>query len=65
MQCDVDTHTKGSVEPVVVEAQQRGVDVDYDAARERVYGMPYDIWKAEFQGEATPQALQQFDASGK
>ncbi|MFT5578940.1 MAG: hypothetical protein ACI9WS_001698 [Paraglaciecola psychrophila] len=49
----------------VTEAQQRGVDVDYDAARERVYGMPYDIWKAEFQGEATPQALQQFDASGK
>lgn len=28
MQCDVDTHTKGSVEPVVVEAQQRGVLMD-------------------------------------
>jgi len=46
----------------VAEAQQRGVDVDYDTARERVYGMPYETWKAQYQSEATPQALQQFDS---
>jgi len=49
----------------VAEAQQRGVDLDYDAARERVYGMPYETWKAQYQLEATPQALQQFDGRGK
>ena len=49
----------------VAEAQQRDIDLDYDAARERVYGMPYESWKAQHQQEATPQALQQFDAEGK
>lgn len=31
------------------EAAERGVEVDYDAARERVYGMPYSEWKAKYQ----------------
>ncbi|HWB76167.1 MAG TPA: DUF1244 domain-containing protein [Nannocystaceae bacterium] len=30
-------------------ASERGVDVDVDAARRIVYGMPYDEWKAKFQ----------------
>ena len=30
-------------------AQQRGVAVDYEQARERVYGMPYAQWKERFQ----------------
>ena len=28
-----------------------------DAARETVYGMPYAQWKAEHQGEASPEQL--------
>ena len=28
-----------------------------DEAREAVYGMPYDAWKAQHQGEATPEQL--------
>ena len=28
-----------------------------DAARETVYGMPYAQWKAEHQGDATPEQL--------
>ena len=28
-----------------------------DAAREAIYGMPYDEWKALHQGEATPEQL--------
>ncbi len=32
-------------------AKERGVEVSYDAARERVYGMPYADWKAQYQTE--------------
>jgi hypothetical protein len=39
------------------EAQERGIDVDYDAARQAVYGMPYSEWKANHQQEATPEQL--------
>ena len=39
----------------VAEAEERGQAVDLEAARERVYGMPYDQWKAEHQTEATPE----------
>lgn len=41
----------------VAEAEERGMDVDYDAARERVYGMPYSEWKSRYQTEATPEQL--------
>ena len=37
----------------VAEAGERGVDVGYEDARERIYGMPYSDWKARFQGEAS------------
>ncbi len=37
------------------EAQDRGVQIDYEAARERVYGMPYAQWKEQYQKEATPE----------
>lgn len=32
-------------------AQERGVDLDYEAAREIVYGMPYADWKDRHQTE--------------
>ena len=31
--------------------------LDKDAAREAIYGMPYVQWKAQHQGEATPEQL--------
>jgi len=31
------------------EAQARDLPMDYDTAREHVYGMPYDEWKAKYQ----------------
>jgi hypothetical protein len=37
----------------VTEAGIRGEQVSYEAARELVYGMPYEEWKARFQTEAT------------
>ena len=30
-------------------AEERGVDMDYETAREIVYGMPYTEWKARHQ----------------
>lgn len=34
-------------------AAEQGIDIDYDAARERVYGMPYNEWKAQYQQPAS------------
>jgi len=31
------------------EAQQMGIVMDYEQARERVYGMPYAEWKQKYQ----------------
>ena len=42
-------------------AEAEGVEVDYDQARERVYGMPYAQWKANYQTEATPEQQAAFD----
>ncbi len=37
-------------------AEERGVTgMDYDRAREIIYGMPYPEWKARYQTEATPE----------
>ena len=36
-------------------AKDKGIDMSYDEAREIVYGMPYDDWKAKYQTEATPE----------
>jgi hypothetical protein len=30
-------------------AEEKGVEMDYDKAREFVYGMPYDEWKHKYQ----------------
>jgi hypothetical protein len=36
-------------------AEERGVELSYDDARELVYGMPYDEWKARYHKEATKE----------
>ena len=41
-------------------AEERGVAVDYEAARERVYGMPYGEWKRRFQSDASAEQLAAF-----
>lgn len=46
----------------VAAAAERGETVDYEAARERVYGMPYAEWKALYQKEATAEQQRKFDA---
>lgn len=42
------------------EAKTRGIEVDYESAREIVYGMPYTEWKAKYQTEASAEQLQKF-----
>ena len=39
-------------------AQKRNIDINYDEARELVYGMLYDKWKTKFQTEATKEQLE-------
>lgn len=42
-------------------AEQYGETVDKEAAREIVYGMPYDDWKNQYQTEATAEQQAQFE----
>ena len=41
----------------VAAAEEKGLEVGYEDARERVYGMPYSEWKSKYQKEATPEQL--------
>lgn len=36
-------------------AENEGLDISYDEAREIVYGMPYSEWKDRYQAEATAE----------
>lgn len=42
-------------------ARNRGLDMDYERAREAVYGMPYDAWKALYQREASAEQQRVFE----
>jgi hypothetical protein len=44
-------------------AEADGIEMTYDEAREIVYGMPYDEWKAKYQKEATPEQRAAFDTA--
>ena len=44
-------------------AEDRGIEMSYDTARERVYGMPYDEWKSKHQTEATPEQRAAYEAT--
>ena len=43
-------------------AEERGLDLSYDEAREIVYGMPYEDWKGKYQTEASPEQRQAFES---
>lgn len=42
-------------------AQEKNLPIDYDQAREIIYGMPYDTWKERYQQEATPEQLAAYE----
>jgi hypothetical protein len=41
-------------------AEERGIAMDYEEAREIIYGMPYAEWKDKFQKEASQAQLDTF-----
>ena len=45
----------------LAEAQQRGMEMDYALAREKVYGMDYQQWKDQHQTPATPEQQQAYE----
>ena len=43
-------------------AEEKGLTIDYDQAREIIYGMPYAEWKEKHQTPATPEQQAAYDA---
>ncbi len=46
-------------------ADEHGANVSCEEARERIYGMPYDQWKAQYQTPATPEQLAAMESRKK
>lgn len=46
----------------VAAAEERGLEVDMDTARERIYGMTYAEWKERHQQPATEEQLKRLKA---
>ena len=44
------------------EAKERGCEIDYENAREIIYGIPYSEWKSKYQQEASTEQLDKFKA---
>ena len=45
----------------VAAAEKKGMEIDYEEAREIIYGMPYSEWKSRYQTEATRKQLNQWN----
>jgi len=43
-------------------AQEKGLDINLDAAKEIIYGMSYSEWKEKHQPEATEEQLKLYNA---
>ncbi len=43
-------------------AHERGIELDDEAAREAIYGMPYAEWKRRYQQPATEEQLAAYNA---
>jgi hypothetical protein len=49
----------------VAAAAEQGETLDYEEARERIYGMPYSEWKEKHQQPAPAEQLAQFEQASK
>lgn len=47
----------------VAAGAEQGIALEYEDARERVYGMPYSEWKDRYQQDASAEQLAQFSAT--
>jgi hypothetical protein len=50
---------------LVEAARERGLALDTEAAREKIYGMPYTDWKERYQPPATKDQLARYEAAEK
>ena len=41
-------------------AEEKGEELDYESARELIYGMPYSEWKDKYQNEASADQKDKF-----
>ena len=46
-------------------AEEKGLEMTYEQAREIIYGLPYAEWKARYQREATSQQQAAFEEAVK
>ncbi len=46
-------------------AQDQNVTLDYEQAREIIYGIPYKEWQAKYQSAATPEQLAALESKKK
>ncbi len=44
----------------VAAAAEKNITLDYEDARARIYGMPYETWKAQYQTPASTEQLNAF-----
>ena len=42
-------------------AEKKGIKIDYEEAREIIYGMPYSEWKSKYQTTASQKQLDQWN----
>ena len=47
----------------VAAAAEKNIALDYENARERIYGVPYEDWKAQHQTPASAEQLNAFTTS--
>ena len=45
----------------VAAAQKKNININYEKAREMIYGMPYEDWKNKFQNEASNEKVEKFN----
>tara|TARA_B100001079_G_scaffold128266_1_gene110011 strand:+ start:776 stop:1072 length:297 start_codon:yes stop_codon:yes gene_type:complete len=43
-------------------AEERDIKIDYESAREIIYGIPYLEWKKKYQKEATTEQKEKFNS---
>ena len=42
-------------------ARKKNININYEEAREMIYGMPYKDWKDKFQNEASIEQIEKFN----
>ena len=45
----------------VAAAQKKNININYEQAREMIYGMPYKDWKDKFQNEASKEQMEKLE----